>query len=53
MIYETKGTCAKEIKLEVDHGIIQSVENGDVWSGHLHSKSKEVLCLILIVDGQK
>lgn len=26
MIYKTKGTCAKEIKLEVDHGVIQSVE---------------------------
>lgn len=26
MIYETKGTCAKEIRLEVDHGVIQSVE---------------------------
>ena len=26
MIYETKGTCAKEIKLEVDHGVIRSVE---------------------------
>lgn len=26
MNYQTKGTCAKEIKLEVDHGIIQSVE---------------------------
>lgn len=26
MIYETKGTCAREIKLEVDHGVIQSVE---------------------------
>lgn len=26
MIYETKGTCAKEIKLEVDNGIIRSVE---------------------------
>ena len=26
MIYETKGTCAKEIRLEVDHGVIRSVE---------------------------
>lgn len=26
MIYQTKGTCAKEIKLEVDNGIIRSVE---------------------------
>lgn len=26
MIYETKGTCAKEIKLEVDRGTIRSVE---------------------------
>lgn len=26
MIYETNGTCAKEIKLEVDHGVIQKVE---------------------------
>lgn len=26
MIYETKGTCAKEIRLKVDHGVIQSVE---------------------------
>lgn len=26
MIYKTKGTCAKEIRLEVDHGVIQSVE---------------------------
>lgn len=24
--YQTKGTCAKEIHVEVDHGIIQSVE---------------------------
>ena len=26
MIYETKGTCSTQIKLEVDHDIIQSVE---------------------------
>ena len=26
MIYKTKGTCAKEIKFEVKHGVIQSVE---------------------------
>ena len=26
MIYETKGICAKEIKLEVDRGVIRSVE---------------------------
>mgnify|MGYP001183404817 CR=1 FL=1 len=26
MIYETQGTCAKEIKVEVDHGVIRSVE---------------------------
>lgn len=26
MIYQTKGTCAKEIKLEVDNGVIRSVE---------------------------
>ena len=26
MIYRTNGTCAKEIKLEVEHGVIQSVE---------------------------
>lgn len=26
MIYETRGTCSKEIKLEVEHGRIQSVE---------------------------
>lgn len=26
MIYQTNGTCAKEIKLEVDHGVIQKVE---------------------------
>ena len=26
MIYQTKGACAKEIKLEVDNGIIRSVE---------------------------
>ena len=26
MIYETKGTCAKEIQFEVDHGVIRSVE---------------------------
>lgn len=26
MIYQTNGTCAKEIKLEVDGGLIQSVE---------------------------
>lgn len=26
MIYETKGTCAKEIKLETEHGVIRSVE---------------------------
>ncbi len=26
MIYKTKGTCAKEIKLEVEHGVIRSVE---------------------------
>lgn len=26
MIYHTTGTCAKEIKLEVDHGVIRSVE---------------------------
>lgn len=26
MIYQTKGTCAKEIKLEVDNGMIRSVE---------------------------
>ena len=26
MIYQTNGTCAKEIKLEVDHGVIQNVE---------------------------
>lgn len=26
MIYETKGTCAKEIELEVDHGIIRAAE---------------------------
>ncbi len=26
MIYQTNGTCAKEIKLEVDNGVIQKVE---------------------------
>ena len=26
MIYETKGTCAKEIQFEVDRGVIRSVE---------------------------
>ena len=26
MIYQTKGTCAKAIKLELENGIIQSVE---------------------------
>lgn len=26
MIYETQGTCAKEIKVEVEHGVIRSVE---------------------------
>ncbi len=26
MIYKTKGTCAKEIKLEADQGVIRSVE---------------------------
>lgn len=26
MVYETKGTCAKEIKVEVDHGVIRSVK---------------------------
>lgn len=26
MIYKTQGTCAKEIKVEVDHGVIRSVE---------------------------
>ena len=26
MTYKTKGTCAKEIKLEVNHGVIRSVE---------------------------
>ena len=26
MIYKTTGTCAKEIKLEVEHGVIRSVE---------------------------
>lgn len=26
MIYQTKGTCAKEIQLEVDNGVIRSVE---------------------------
>lgn len=26
MNYKTKGTCVKEIKVEVDHGVIQLVE---------------------------
>ena len=26
MIYQTNGTCAKEIKLEVNNGVIQKVE---------------------------
>ncbi|MEQ2444950.1 TIGR03905 family TSCPD domain-containing protein [Pseudoflavonifractor sp. CLA-AP-H29] len=26
MHYQTKGTCAKEIHVEVDHGVIRSVE---------------------------
>lgn len=26
MIYQTNGTCAKKIKLEVDNGVIQKVE---------------------------
>ena len=26
MIYNTQGTCAKEIKVEVDHGVIRPVE---------------------------
>lgn len=26
MIYHTTGTCAKEIKVEADHGVIRSVE---------------------------
>lgn len=26
MIYKTKGTCAKEIRLEVEQGVIRSVE---------------------------
>ena len=26
MVYETEGTCAKEVKFEVDHGVIRSVE---------------------------
>ena len=26
MIYQTNGTCAKEIKLEVENGVIQKVE---------------------------
>ena len=26
MNYETKGTCAKEINLEIDHGTIRSVK---------------------------
>lgn len=40
MVYKTTGTCAKEIKLEVDHGVIQSVEFVLGCPGFTHALSR-------------
>ena len=34
MVYQTKGTCAKEIEIEVNDGVIASVEFKGVCNGN-------------------